>query len=292
MTWLQWLCALAIAVLQFVVSHPLPAQTRIVATLRRVECNGQSCANVTYTWRAWSADPRRHYLYRGSVQVGAWCYDRCHWRAFDAAASTWAAPQQHAPVDVPGIEAQALEPGESDAVNFGLAPGRISGTCRYTINGRECSKETQFEALTGGQLLDDSDRWHLTIVGSADERQRVLRDLDQAPALSEFKGQLHVQAYGPDHWAVQQRLLLPLGDGVTLFVRDATGTELARLDGYSDAEGLADRLRKLRAPAPVEPVKPFDGLRDLSALTNWLKRNWLVPLLLLAGGWFLLRRRS
>jgi hypothetical protein len=52
-----------------------------------------------YTWRSRVDDPDRTYLYLDGQQIGGWCYQGKHYRAFDG--KDWGPPTNTAPVKPP-----------------------------------------------------------------------------------------------------------------------------------------------------------------------------------------------
>src|SRR6516164_11791506 len=65
--------------------------------------------------------------------------------------------------------------------NFGVEVSRISKDEHLSYNGQPVAQQPL------PSVPDDSGKLHLTIIGTETERHAVLRDLDSAPELTEFK---------------------------------------------------------------------------------------------------------
>ena len=98
---------------------------------------------------------------------------------------------------------------EEQVENFGVETGKIHNHATYSISGVPCTREEMRAAFGAGKLLtDDSDKWHLTVVGDETFRNSVRVHIEQQS--SDVKNKLHVQYYPTDHWAVN-RFSLPPG---------------------------------------------------------------------------------
>lgn len=292
-------------------AHAQPPRDVVVRTFS--VCDGRQCTR--FEWRELAIDPRRHHLFAGGRQLGAWCYRQCIWRDFDG--RTWGPPKLIPPFPVPGIAAEPAppetpelprvfgQPPPPEPVNHGIDLDRLRAAGRtYTRNGQACDRRTSFEALgqMAGALPDDADAIRLTIIGDAAAAEQLRRDLEQAPALAEWRGKVAVQAFA----AADDPLLRGLGFQPGLQIQSADGRRLGADAGYPGpellAEGLRNADRRRRDPNwrptvwpplrdPEQP-RPLDGLRDLAKATAWMKRNGLaigVVLVLLTA--ILTRRR-
>lgn len=157
------------------------------------------------------------------------------------------APPAPLPFALPA-QAEAFPPG-------GVQRERLSAEMRYWHNGEECSKAQALSALT---LADDSERWHLTVVGDAAFSRTVRGDVAALPKA--VRDRLHVQHYRPGDWQVAQ---FRLGPGVTLRTpaRDRVGADVGALaaSDYSAAklkELLARDGGPAASPAPRPLVEP------------------------------------
>lgn len=238
------------------------------------QCRGGSCAPggppalplllappaPVYSWRRFPDDAGQVALFRDGVQVGGWSHEGGYFRAYDARTGTWGAKGQP-PVAPP--PAPASRPAEAPPVkDFGVDRGRIPREETYALNGRKVPAHEAHQAVTaGGSLADDSGKWHLTVVGSVAECQRVLDDLKTHPALAPFRDRLLVQTYRPDAWAVRG-VNFPAGGHPTLVVQEAPRADgkarvLHAQHDYDDGpEGLAGALRK--ADPSYDPKKDAD----------------------------------
>ncbi len=166
----------------------------------------------------------------------------------------------------------------------GLMKEHISKHKQYTVNGIPMTEEVAKGLLAGdNKMEDDSNQPWLTIIGTEEERKRVLEDLDKAPELAPWKGKLRVQAYPPDHWAVRPGFKT---DGhPTIYVQKASGEDLHRQDGYNGPALMATvlanaNLGELRTPKPYDPNKDpnlnsplADPFAFISAIPMW---GWIV----------------
>jgi hypothetical protein len=153
-----------------------------------------------------------------------------------------------------------------------------------------CRRRNNFEtpaALAGPILKDDSDRLHLTIIGSSQLRQKVLDDLRRHDSLREFAGRCHVHNFPPDHWAVVKTGFVTTGSP-TIYLQSANGRVLHRQDNYAGPDNLAEALR--RADPNYQPDKDpnWNSLNrlDWKRLPAWA---WVCLALFL---FLALRRRS
>lgn len=100
------------------------------------------------------------------------------------------------PAETPeGLSPPAPEP--TDDWNKGVEPWRVDKRNRYWINGVEVSMAKAYAVASDpGEFGDDSDRYHLSIVGCAD-KQKVLQ------AAEKYARRLHIQFYTKDDWPAE-----------------------------------------------------------------------------------------
>jgi hypothetical protein len=254
------------------------------AALALGQCPGGVClpppAPEHHEWRTHASDPDRVYLYRNGRQVGGYDYPGDYYRPYDAATGAWGA-RQRPPLSPPARKGRVL--------NFGLDESRLSRKGSYELSGVAVDARRALAAVGEGTLSDDSNRWHLTCVASEGMRQRVARDLADAPALAPHRGKLLTHYYAPDHWAVGPYNLAALGkpaDPVLILQGppDAKGRAQvvhAQLDYQDGAEGLAEAVRKadpafrldaqpdLRKPAPSPAPPALPAPADAPHLPGW-----------------------
>lgn len=177
------------------------------------------------------------------------------------------------PADPPKVEAPAQI---GDEPLTGVIPDKIHDAPAYSLSGVPVTKEEAHRAM-GGNLVDDSDRWHVTVVGSKEFRDKVKADLAKLPQTVQAK--FHVQAYPTEHWAVSA---FKLKEGVTLR-KDAglsrVSTEAAMIEA---GKYTADELKRMcpyaPKPKPTPPTPPVPGPDqpnpepDKPVNTGW----WLV----------------
>lgn len=142
--------------------------------------------------------------------------------------------------------------------NFGVYLDKKPAVPVYRINGKEVSREAAMEAIEKGGLVDDSHKRRLTIIGSEDERKKVLADL--TGPLAPLASDLLVQAYPPDNFAVHDAGFRSSGHP-TIYLQAPDGKVLHRQDDYQDgAEGLAKAIRK--ADPNYDASKDKDQRKD------------------------------
>jgi hypothetical protein len=262
-----------------------------------------------YRWHRFAHDPSQAALLKDGVQVGTYDFDGGYYRTYDARTKTWGQrgrpPVSPPPDERPGQRQAEAVPAEQ---NFGVRRDQIPAGETYAVNGHPVSPSAAHKAVTGGgSLSDDSDRWHLTLIGTPDECRRVADDVKAHPALAAWKDRLLVQAYRPDAWAVKG-VNLPAGGRPTIVVQEAPGPNgkarvLHRQDDYEGgAAALAGALRRadpnydprrdtdLRQqppPAPLanpEPAPPWwqpgsapHWWAVLGAVAMWALQRWGPP---------------
>jgi hypothetical protein len=100
---------------------------------------------------------------------------------------------------------RGAEQGQGPAQNFGVNSEQLPEGETFSINGRAVSGDAIKRLIgKGGELADDTHKWRLTVVGSKEECDRVLADLEHSAALAPWKDRLLVQAYRPGSWAVKE----------------------------------------------------------------------------------------
>ncbi|OAI41018.1 hypothetical protein AYO40_00630 [Planctomycetaceae bacterium SCGC AG-212-D15] len=288
--------AFVLAIVLGLCSVSLASEARAGCACTSVECNVTSSSEVEEVWRQHPDDPAYFGLYRGGVQIAGYDTRSRIYRSYDAAKRIWG-PADRAPwmkeccACVFGCECgdncqcsggkrcvdECTCVAKTSAIpNYGVDLSRLNGQHEVvSLNGRKIPKELLPDILAGGQLVDDSGKPRLTVIGTDPERKRVLDDLNRPP-LSEWKDQLLVQGYPPNHWTVTRSGFFSAGRP-TIYLQTAGGKVLHRQDDYADgADGLAQAIR--RADPSYDPKKDPD-LRKLLHSPNFEK----IP----AGAWLL-----
>jgi hypothetical protein len=157
---------------------------------------------------------------------------------------TWdIAPLASPPDGIPG----PAEPEPTKCWDYGLDIHRIPQAHRYWLNGIECSRAKAFAAVADpGGLVDDSDRYHLSIVG---ERKALLQLFASGGPLDRFNRRVHLQVYSPTDWPAKDRL----SSIVTLQEPAKIGGKIVGTS--SDVKELGRILADVFDP-PVPPKKP------------------------------------
>lgn len=112
-----------------------------------------------------------------------------------------------------GADAEELKPGaeESPFPPDGVNSERLRQEQKCSISGQPSTKAQVVYALVGDNLIDDSGRWNLAIVGPVEFHARLKSQVDSLD--SAVKSKLHVKYYLPTDWHVSQ---FGLNTGVTL----------------------------------------------------------------------------
>lgn len=152
----------------------------------------------------------------------------------------------------------APKPGTVGSVNDpfpkgGVLRDHLTERTTYRHNGEESTREQVFAALS---LMDDSERWNLTIVGEPTFATKVREDISKLPSVA--RERIHVQSYAAGDWPVSQFKLSP---GVTLR-KPAVGRIGGDVGTVPVAEYSATKLTDLLMsengpiPVPKPPVMP------------------------------------
>ena len=154
--------------------------------------------------------------------------------------------------------------GEVIVQNFGIELNKLDTPAPrdcYRINGRPASRSEVFQALTEGQLSDDSKKRRVTVIGSKTDCDRALEAM---PA--ELKQKYLVQAYRPDNFAVARTGFKTDGSPSVYFQeppdpKTGLGRVLWREDAYTASTW--ENVRKAdpdyrpdRDPGPHQPKPP------------------------------------
>jgi hypothetical protein len=122
---------------------------------------------------------------------------------------------------------------------------------RYWVNGVEVTREAALAAVGDG-LVDDSDRYHLSIVAGptvADQVRAVLAD----PRVAGMVAKCHVQIYAPDSWAVASgRIAAP----VQFQEPAGRGGKILATSRTLSVEDLAAMLSPALDPKPAPAPAP------------------------------------
>jgi hypothetical protein len=197
-----------------------------------------------YHWERYpDNDPDQVCLYLGRRFVGAWSWQERWFRPHDGRA--FGKPVNQAPVEPPADPHPErrrpkvqLPPDGVQWDQIGLPDSPI-----YRLNGKPCSKQEAYAAIEKS-LVDDSKLPWLVVIGSDEDRKKVLADLERDAALIPFRDKLRVQAYPPTHW-VPQSYGFKTDGRPTIYLQAPDGTVLHRQDDYEGgAAALAEAIRK------------------------------------------------
>lgn len=151
--------------------------------------------------------------------------------------------------------------------NFGLDIQKMNEGCgchgkgkcpsKYHLNGKEVSRAQAFQALKEADIPADSGKRRLTVIGSEEDRAKVLSDLKTHPSLAKYKDSLVIQSY-PREAPLIKEVGFEVNGKPSICLQSAKGEVLARnLDGsYPGPDKLAAALR--RTDPSYDPKKDPD----------------------------------
>lgn len=261
---------------------PPPPRAPVVADLDAVEASKHD-RGPGYVWeREWDytasglpTDPR-WMLYKDGELV--WVVIDGKWHRATGPDS-WEIEPQDKPDEVPGPDA----PEPTQDWNSGIAIDKIGKSHRYWYNDVECSRAKIFALVSdpgANGLTDDSDRYHLSIVGA--DRAVVASWFAPGGPFEKYARRLHVQVYAPTDWPAKDRLR----SVVTLQEPAKIGGKIAA----SGSDAARDKVGALLAsvfdapePAPAPRVDPTPPVEP--APVEPAKPRWFQALLALVLGW-------
>ena len=198
----------------------------------------------SYEWRPWPGHAESALLLDGR-QVGSWNAVGGYYRPLNVD-GTWG-DRTTAPI-VPPVS------------DFGVDGGKVAATARYTLSGKEVSKQEAERAIEDSRIPDHNRYLRVTVIGPAEQTRPVLDDLAKSGL-----GDVIAKAYAADHWHVSQVGFATNG-APTIYVQSADGTVLHRQDDYAGGiESLSATLTKLRKVSPdYDKTKDPDTRRVLA----------------------------
>jgi hypothetical protein len=265
----------------------------LAASCTLAQWGGRSCAvaQVAYAqpiqvleWRTSPEIPDEAQLYRGSVQIGSWCFSQGYYQPIIG--NHWGAKQDKAPIAPPPVivgqkpVVQPLVPedpepkDEKGLPNFGVDWDKIADH-QATYQGRVIPCEKAME-LVGKQVPDDSKKFRLTIIGTEVEQKAAL--VQFASLEPEYKDRFNTWAVAADHWSLKDGIT---GEAVfktqgnpVLYVQAPDGKVLHRQDDPKDLpQAIRKAVKKYDAAKDPDLRKP-----DLALPTN------ISPQMLILGG--------
>jgi hypothetical protein len=147
----------------------------------------------------------------------------------------------------------------TDDTNNGIDIARVSQTPRYWINDVEVGRDRAYAAVidVGDGLTDDSDKYHLSIVGPASDadRAQILKKFGVGGSAEKYARRLHIQVYTSTDWPAKN-LSAPvtlqepakIGGKIVGVAKDWTDDSLKRI--------LGDVFDPPPPPAPPKPPEP------------------------------------
>lgn len=232
-----------------------PSQVTVVREISLKRCNGVRCEFERYEWRAWSADPERHYLYQvtpaPAVQLGGWCYRECVWRGYDPQTNTWGLPLDSPPQPFtpPGIPCLPGRANDADSIEppmyADLPPDGVDvealrefGRRDVDAGGRPLSRAQALARLEANAIPDDADALRVTFIGSPADGDRVRKSLP-----TRWTDKLTYQSYpSPD-----VPMLRDLGFASGIHMQAPTGMPLNWCAADASAEQIAAAIELAEA---------------------------------------------
>ena len=222
-------------------------------------CHPVALSPSHYEWRPWPGHAEAALMLDGR-QVGSWNAVGGHYRPLNAD-GTWGEKTTASPISPP-------------VSDFGVDADKVSASTRYTLSGKEVSRQEAERAIEDSRLPDHAGMLRVTVIGPREQTRSVLDDL----AKSSLGDRIIAKAYVGSHWHVAQSGFATDGSP-TIYVQAADGTVLHRLDDYAGGiEGLTSTLAKLRKPSP-----DYDKTKDPDTRRALAGRSVPVGLLCLGG---------
>ncbi|GEM_PF-403736 len=185
------------------------------------------------------------------------------------------------PLQMPAFSFNSDKDFENSAIeNFGIEQNKIPIQESYWLNGTSVTSEQAFKIFQNDSTLnDDSKLPRLTLIGSKQDCDKVLNDLNTHPALLAYKGKMLVQGYRPSDWAVRDIGFNLVGTPRIVFqaAPDETGKGLvlhSQGDYEDGAIGLAQGLRK--ADPNYDPSKDVDRRKIFPLQAPDWAGNWMM----------------
>lgn len=215
-------------------------------------------------------DLRMHDInYDGvTFKVSGWVNERGNivWDQNDPANRlAWDSAKKNKPQQVPA----------RNPLNYGLDVSRLSHTPAYSAHGAEANEFVQ-EIVRRTPMVEAKDSaYHVTVIGTPDERAKVVNDIKTHKAFDGLRDRLLVQDYAPGEWAVDPKLGFKTDGRPSIYVQTSAnrgdprgGRVVYRTRDYSlGPEGLASAIRKAD-PHYNPDIDP--GINPFSIPQSWL----------------------
>lgn len=219
------------------------------------------------------------YLRHGGKLVGAYQPARNVWVLYDQTDGAWAKYEVQDPwgqyprarprstvsnVPPPGSKLPTgVVPAPADPawVTHGVERDQLhAGAC--SINGWPVSQDVARRAIAEGKLIDDRNKWRVTVIGSEEERKRVLTDWDSAQELQPWRERALLQAYDTNWWDAAK---FKARGKPTIICQAPDGQEVHRQDTYRGPALLAKALL-----ASYDPNKtPDRSAPSIGGFLSW-----------------------
>lgn len=151
----------------------------------------------------------------------------------------------------PQAKAEPVVQAGEEKWNHGVVLDRVDQNYDYWVNGIKVTR-AKFVATVAdnGQLTDDSDKYHLSVVGA--DRKAVEALFATGGKLERYAKRVHVQVYQASDWVVANRL----ADAVTLQEPAKIGGRVVGKSEKTDPAALEAVLGAVFDPVPLPPEPP------------------------------------
>lgn len=165
------------------------------------------------------------------------------------------------------------------AQNYGIDLAGLSHSTRYSIKGKEVSREEVFDAITQG-LPDDRNKLRFTAIGSKERTKAIMQDFyaDENKSLADACLFASVDPADPkQNWSLRDletgkiSSKIPTNGEVVLYITQPSGKVIHGQDGYAGKSELAavreDPRMKAAIAGPrdygaIRKAKPYDPAKD------------------------------
>jgi hypothetical protein len=175
--------------------------------------------------------------------------------------------------------------------NLGVDRSRLSKTGeKYRSSGPESSRF--IEQVQGNNLVDDSRKFHMVVIGTPDEQASVRARLDSV-LLKDLVRDFHVSYRSPDDWSVKGQgfdltghpsIMLELPEGQAVWQAKNYPGDEAMVRGISETKG------KLRNPDPNFDPSKVSGPNGPAPSISSRQTEWGLAVVLAVAGFLLIRK--
>ncbi len=230
-----------------------------------------------YEWRKRANDPARWYLHLDGVCIGGYCTTEQVYREYDARADKWTMEPTVPPTGLPGgatLKTPPVKTAQDGSKNFGVDADKLRHEGVFSVSGKVVTRQEAMQAIYGaGDLTDDSNKWHLTVVATDKaKRDAVAADLE-GPEFAAVRKDFRIQTFAPDHFAMRpfqlERDTKFQASGFLLFVQPPGGKDgkapVSTLYEYRGVPALIGALRNIDTNYDPNKNPPLDKSKGSDA---------------------------